>query len=189
MESDRELLDRWAEGDESSGRALYRRYCDAITDFFSRKAANDAADLVQRTFLKCLEARRGGTIVEHPRAFLYTIARRELFDGFAKRRDFDPAVTSLHDLATGPASRVARDQEIRLLLEAMQRVPIDQQIALELYYWDALPMAEVAAVLGITKSAAINRVHRARSQIRAVLLQLGASPDAADRATRFERRD
>ena len=188
MDSDRELLDRWAEGDESSGRALYRRYCDAIADFFARKGAVDGADLVQRTFLKCMEARRGGTVVEHPRAFLYTIARRELFDGFSKRRDFDPAVTSLRDLATGPASRMARDQQVRLLLEAIQGIPIDQQIAIELYYWDGLPMVEVAEVLGITKSAAINRVHRARSQLRDALLQLGMSPDDADRATKLPER-
>jgi RNA polymerase sigma-70 factor (ECF subfamily) len=189
VHSDRELLDAWADGDEASGRVLYKRYCDSITDFFARKAARDVADLVQRTFMKCLEARRGGTAVEQPRAFLYRIARNELFDRLVREaaRAFDPAVTSLHDLATGPASRIDRRQKLQRLLEALRRIPLDHQIAIELYYWEGLPMSEVAEVLGVTKSAALNRVHRARALLREQIAALGVPDADAERTlTSFE---
>ncbi len=187
--TDRELLDAWAEGDEEGGRALYKRYCDSIAAFLVRKGGTDVADLVQRTFVKCLEARRRGTVVEQPRAFLYRIARNELFDQLARDhgREIDPAVTSLHDLATGPASRIDRDRALDQLLEALRRIPLDQQIALELYYWEGLPMEEVAEVLGVTKSAAINRVHRARALVRERMTTLGVAAEDAERTvTSFE---
>jgi RNA polymerase sigma-70 factor (ECF subfamily) len=187
--TDRELLDAWADGDEPAGRALYKRYCDRITDFFARKAARDVADLVQRTFMKCLEARRGGTVVEQPRAFLYRIARNQLYDRLVRdaAREIDPAVTSLHDLATGPVSRLHRHRELQRLLDALRRIPLDQQIALELYYWEGLPMSEVAEVLGVTKSAALNRVHRARALVREQMAALGVPAADAERTiTSFE---
>ena len=187
--TDRELLDAWAGGDEDCGRSLYRRYCDPIAGFLARKGAGEVADLVQRTFVKCLEARRKGTVVEQPRAFLYRVARNELFDQLARGsgREIDPAVTSLHDLATGPASRIDRDRALTQLLEALRRIPLDHQIALELYYWEALPMEEVAEVLGVTKSAAINRVHRARALVRERMAALGVAAEDAERTvTSFE---
>lgn len=187
MQTDRELVDAWAEGDEAAGRAFYRRHCDRIADFFARKVASDAADLVQRTFLKCLEARKQGTVLEHPRAFLYRIARNELYDRLARQREIDPAITSLHDLATGPASRIERDRALLRLLDALRRIPLDHQIALELYYWEGLPMTEVAEVLGVSKSAAINRIHRARALVRESMAALGVPPEDAEHTiTSFE---
>jgi RNA polymerase sigma-70 factor (ECF subfamily) len=59
-------------------------------------------------------------------------------------------------------------------------VPIDDQIALELYYWEDLGMDAVASVLGIGKSAALSRVHRARERVRERLGQLEARPELVE---------
>lgn len=184
METDAELLDAWAEGNATAGRALYRRHCDALAKFIARKTGEDAADLVQQVFLDLLGARRGGTAIEHPRGFLFRVARNALYDRFRQGlRSFDPAVTSLRDLATGAVSRLVRDESVRLLQEALTTLPLDQQIALELYYWESLPMAQVAEVLEVSKSAVINRVHRARKALREAMVRCGASEAVAD-ATR-----
>jgi len=168
--SDAELLTQWAKGDAAAGRAFYRRFCDALAEFVSRRVEGDAADLVQRIFLACLKARKSGTAVEQPRAFLYAIARNEIYDVLkARRRDaamFDPAVTSLRELGPSPTSVLAADERQRMLHEALEEIPLDAQLALELYYWEDMSMQEVATVLGITKSAALNRVHRARALLR-----------------------
>lgn len=189
--SDARWLDAWAEGDADAGRQLYRRYCDRITDFFARKTDHDVADLVQRTFARCLQARRdGGTRIEHPRAYLFKTARNLLYDHFrtgARTHDLDPAEQSLADLRTGPATHALRRQAHRRLLLALARIPLDDQVALELAYWEGLPMAELADALGIGRSAAISRVHRARGRLRAALEALGASEaDATATVTNFE---
>lgn len=181
METDAELLDAWADGDAAAGRTLYRRHCDALTKFVARKTGDDAADLVQEVFLDLLGARKGGTEIEHPRGFLFRVARNALYDRFRRGlRSFDPAVTSLRDLATGAVSRLVRDESTRLLQDALNTLPLDQQVALELYYWESLPMAQVAEVLEVTKSAAINRVHRARKALREAMVKAGASEAVAD---------
>lgn len=188
---DGELLRAWSCGDEAAGKAFYRRHCARITAFFARKTATDVPDLVQRCFLRCLEAQARGTVIDSPVGLLLTIARHELYDHLARehrRPELDPAVTSLHDLAPGPSQQLARDEEQRRLHAALARLPLDDQLALELYYWEQLPMAELARVLEIGRSAAISRVHRARGRLRRLLddqlsePQLEASLSMGERA-------
>jgi RNA polymerase sigma-70 factor (ECF subfamily) len=180
LAADTELLDAWAQGDAEAGRALYVRYADRVTRFFARKTRIDTADLVQRTFLKCLDARRRGTVGDAA-GLLFSIARNELYDHYrARARDaarFTPERTSLEDLGVGPSAHAAQREEHRMLLGALTKLPIDDQLALELYYWEELPMDDVARVLGITKSAAINRVHRARDRVRGLIRRPSAAED------------
>ena len=172
MSDDVELLRAWSSGDEVAGQAFYRRHQARITAFFARKTTTDVPDLVQRCFLRCLEAQARGTVIGNPVGLLLTVARHELYDHLARlhrRPTLDPGVTSLHDLRPGPSELLARDQEQRRLHAALARLPLDDQLALELYYWEQLPMAELARVLEIGRSAAISRVHRARGRLRRLL--------------------
>ncbi|MEM6992236.1 MAG: sigma-70 family RNA polymerase sigma factor [Myxococcota bacterium] len=188
--SDVELLDAWADGDEAAGRTLYRRHCDKLTDFVARKTDHDVADVVQRAFAGCLQARRGGTTIAAPRAYLYRSVRNALYDGFARDDRtvaLDPSQQSLADLGTGPQTHALRNQAQAQLLEALRRIPLDDQVALELCYWEGLGMVEVADVLGVGRSAAISRVHRARARLRAALVRNGGSEARAEATvTSFE---
>ena len=178
MAGDTELLDAWAGGDERSGRELYGRYAARVVRFFARKIHDDPSDLVQRTFLKCLATRKEGTEVTDAAALLFAIARSELYDHLRRRmRDaarFSPDTTSLADTGAGPSRLLARAEDQRMLLDALRALPLDDQLSLELYYWEELSMEAVARVLGVTKSAAINRVHRARAAVRERLAALQA---------------
>lgn len=175
MREDRDLLLAWADGDRPAGTEFYRRYADRVTRFFARKMDCDVADLVQRTFLKVLEAQKKGAQIESVGGYLFATARTELYEALRekqKRGRFEPAVTSLADIGTSPSQVFARSEQQRLLLAALRRIPLDAQVALELYYWERLSMQQVAEALGVTKSAAINRVHRAREQVRSTLAEL-----------------
>ncbi|MEM9456750.1 MAG: sigma-70 family RNA polymerase sigma factor [Myxococcota bacterium] len=172
MSDDVELLRAWSSGDTAAGKAFYRRHQTRITAFFARKTTTEVPDLVQRCFLRCLEAQARGMVIGNPLGLLLTIARNELYDHLARQNRgpaIDPAVTSLHDLRTGPSQLLARAQQQRRLHAALARLPLDDQLALELYYWEQLPMAELARVLEIGRSAAISRVHRARGKLRHLL--------------------
>ena len=169
-ERDVDLLRAWADGDDEAGRAFYRRYATPIAEFIGRKVDGDAADLVQRTFMACLEAAQAGRAIDNPRAFAYRVARNEIYDYWkARRRDaarFDPYETSLRQLGTSPTSHFARGEQGQRMLRALEAIPLESQIALELFYWEELSMAEVAEALGVTRTAALSRVHRARQQVR-----------------------
>jgi hypothetical protein len=59
---------------------------------------------------------------------LFAIARNELYGFFEKRQResrFDPVLTSIADLKTSPSTRLARRQELNLLPEALQRIPLE----------------------------------------------------------------
>src|SRR5262249_7225174 len=55
--SDGELLERWRAGDTRSGEALFERYYDMVERFFLNKVAGSVKDLVQETFMRCVESR------------------------------------------------------------------------------------------------------------------------------------
>lgn len=176
MTADETLLARWKEGDREAGMTLISRHYDAITRFFQTKAAREADDLVQRTFLACSEAASrysgGGTF----RAFLFGIARNVLYEHI--RRDIragkhtDFHALSVADVHPGVSTQAARRAESRFLLRALQLIPIESQIIVELYYWEELSVGELAEALDIPPGTAKSRLHRARQQLKEALEQV-----------------
>jgi RNA polymerase sigma factor (sigma-70 family) len=178
--SDIDLLEAWRAGDRDAGDALLTRYFEPICRFFRSKLGADSDDLVQRTFVDCVEARdRVGE--DGFRAYLYGIARNRLRDHFragARRGvEVDLGELSIADLATSPRSAVARDEEQRILVAALQTLPVDDQIALELTYWEGLSNREVADVLGAAESSVRSRLSRARERLRAAIREVSEAAD------------
>jgi RNA polymerase sigma-70 factor (ECF subfamily) len=85
------------------------------------------------------------------------------------------------DLAESPSQWAAqREDEVRLR-EALRRIPVELQIAIELFYFENMTAAEVATVLEIPEGTVRSRVRRALVRLRAELEQVGAAPDLVDR--------
>ena len=179
MESDSELLARWRAGDQSAGDDLVSRHFAPLSRFFRSKVGADAADLISATFLACVEAR--DRIGEAGfRAYLYGVARRRLADHFRGQREaIDLAEISIADLRTSPSGKLARAESGALLRAALETIPADDQIALELAYWEELSGPEIAAVIGVNANTVRSRLSRARGRLRAALAALGTAEEAA----------
>ena len=175
METDAELLDAWRAGDRGAGRALFERHIEVVSRFFRNKIDDDREELVQRTFLACVESRdriRSGSTF---RAYVLKVARNKLYDHLAVRaraQRIDPMTTSVLTVATSPSALVARRQRDALLLRALKELPVAMQVALELHYWEGLSMNELAEVLGVPPATAKSRVLRAREHVRDNLVRL-----------------
>lgn len=180
MRTDLELLGAWRGGDIAAGDELVSRHWASISRFFRAKVGDDGADLISQTFLACVESKdkiEGDNI----KAYLFGVARRRLADHLRKRvraPAIDFTVSSLVDLATGPATAVARRQRSELLRDGLARIPLDDQIALELSYFEAMSTREIADVLEIPENTVRSRLSRAREKLRAALAEL-ATPDEA----------
>jgi RNA polymerase sigma-70 factor (ECF subfamily) len=172
------LLERWRGGDSDAGSELFERHFDAIHRFFVNKAPADAADLVQRTFLACVEARDRFREQSSMRTFLFAIAHHELLAHWRKRAraELDPSISSLRDLDPSPSTLLARVAEERHLLEALRSIPFELQIALELFYWEGLTGSELAEVLGIPEGTARSRLRRGLTVLRQRLEELDRAP-------------
>jgi RNA polymerase sigma factor (sigma-70 family) len=189
--SDYELLDRWRADDRTAGQELLARYFDELCRFFESKCFQDADDLVQRTMLACLNAKHQFRKQASFRTYLFAVARHELYHYLRSRhRDgerTDLLTTSLAEIVTTPVSRLARDADRVRIVEALRRLPVEQQTLLEMHYWHDLDSEQLGEILEIAPGAVRVRLHRARAALRDVLA-LGSDDqqvvDALDRTRR-----
>lgn len=184
--NDAALFEAWVAGDQKAGERLYRRHFDALYRFFRAKAPDAYEDLIQNTLLECVRSRERYRGDAPFRAFLFGVARHRLLHYLrakgSNRIDFDGEHSSLADVDPRPSTVVARRAEHRLLLEAMRRIPLELQIALELHYWEELSTAELAAVLELPQGTVKSRLRRGREVLQAQLAELSRSPEERDAA-------
>lgn len=173
MDHDGELLHRWGDGDEKAGQELYDRHFPRIYRFFRTKLTDGVDDMVQSTFLACLEARTRYRGEGKFSTFIYGVARNQLLAHFRKRKSrgrmAGALVHSVADLGPSPSTVLGRDDEERRLYDSICRLPIDLQIALELFYWEDVPSREIASILSVPESTVRSRLRRARLQLRKAL--------------------
>lgn len=178
--TDAELCSAWIAGDRVAGRALFERHYRSVSRFFRNKVGAHGHDLVQRTFLACLEGRERFRGASSFRTYLFGIAHKMLLKHFdAKRRGrerFDPASVSIHDLGPSPSTAFAKRREQRLLLEALRRIPLDSQVILELYYWENMRAREISEVLGVPEGTTRTRIRSAKKKLEVQLATLAKSP-------------
>jgi RNA polymerase sigma-70 factor (ECF subfamily) len=180
LSEDLELLHRWRAGEEQAGTELFRRHIDAVRRFFRNKVSDDVEDLVQRTFLGCVEGRDRFRGESSFRTYLFGVARNVLSNHIRGkvRRDeqLEPETTSASTFDTSPSASmvVAKRREQRVMLEALRSLPLDFQIALELYYWENLSARELGEVLDIPEGTARSRIRRGKVLLEMELEKLGA---------------
>jgi len=180
VDGDHDLLRAWQGGDDRAGEALFRRHYKLILRFFHNKAGAQAHDLVQRTFLGCLEARdriRGDASF---RAFLCGVARNVLFDHYRlARRDrdhLDFGSVSAEDLRPTPGAMIAQARETELLLRALRQLPLEGQIILEMYYWEGMRAHEIGEALEMPEPTIRTKIRRARLRLEQIVQTSAAAP-------------
>lgn len=174
---DSEIVASIVAGDPSGLAAAYDRYAEPLYKYCRSMLSNpaDAADAVQDTFViaagRLAELRDPGRL----RAWLYAVARNEclLILGSprpAPRITVPPGMTdTVIDITEGAAERA----ELRALLTTAARgLNAAEREVLELQLRQGLQTAEVADVLGVSRSQAAALASRARDQLEASLAVL-----------------
>ena len=180
VSTDPELLDAWRKGELSAGDELFNRHFAAIHRFFRNKVSDGLEDLVQQTFMACVEGRERFRNDSSFRTYLFGVAHNLLRDHYrAQRREpeaLDFGKNSAVDAGAGPSTVVGKRREERLLLEALRSIPLDSQIVLELYYWEEMSASQTATVLGVPEGTVRGRVRRAKQLLKTELGKLARSP-------------
>jgi RNA polymerase sigma factor (sigma-70 family) len=181
MDSDLELLARWRAGDQAGGRDLFARYFDQLHRFFANKCT-EPDELVQATFMALLKARDQFAGRSSFRTYLFTIARNELYRHvrtIQRDRIFDPEVSSIEQIVTTIGSKLARNQEHRLMCAALRTLPLEQQTLLELHYWQDVEVAALSEIFEAEPATMRMRLHRARVALREAMLDQKSAPPQA----------
>lgn len=167
---DRQLLQRWRDGDEAAGSALVQRHASAIAGFLRARAGDELEDLVQRTFLACLERLDAVPEAVRVRAYLLGIARNLWLMSLRRKgrqqRALSTAAASPPPSVLTPSGAVASQQQQQLLIDALRSLPEELQTAIELYYWERLRLAEIASVLEVPLGTVKSRLRRGKEQLR-----------------------
>jgi RNA polymerase sigma-70 factor (ECF subfamily) len=176
--TDLELLDAWRGGDLGSGEQLFRRYFAQLNRFFRNKTDSGVEDLIQTTFLACIEARDRFRQASSFRTYLFGIAHNQLRAHYRKQqRNVDFEHSSIVDLGASPTGPLSQRDEQAALLRALRSIPFDYQVMLELSYWEELSGPEIAEVLGLPANTVRSRLSRARAALREALERGAASAE------------
>ena len=171
MVTDAELLEQWRQGDNAAGNELVRRHFMTVYRFFVNKVNDELDDLIQRTFLACVEGRHrvreGGSI----KAYLVGIARNQLlmYVRRRQRREQPLEEVTVAEVWGSPSRMMAEREEEKILLQALRRIPLELQTTVELYYWEQLPVQEIGQILEIPAGTVKSRLYRARDALRQAL--------------------
>jgi RNA polymerase sigma-70 factor (ECF subfamily) len=187
-EQDWDLLFAWREGDNDAGERLALRYFGLLTRFFLNKVRNpdDAADLVSETFLGCTAGRERLVAQGSFRSFLFAVGMNKLRGYYRKqakrRRELDDfaEICVASALPRSPISMIARAQESKLLVRALRRLSLDQQIVLELHFFEGLSGPEIAELLGAPAATIYTKLRRGKQRLAGHVGELTDDPALAE---------
>lgn len=181
---DADLVLRYRSGDVHAGELLADRYYAKILRYCQTKAPQAAKDITHESFAACfgrLDALREPAAF---RSYLFGIASNQLRLHYRRQATegahIDFEASSSIDLDPSPSQVMGARAEQRLLLEGLRRIPLDYQIALELHYWQAMPVASIAEALSIPISTVKTRLQRGRKRLETVMAELEASSEVLE---------
>lgn len=151
------------------------RYADRVFAMIVRQVTDvmDAQELTQDTFLRAFshigsyDARKASLST-----WLCRIAYRLTLD-FQKRRrpqiismeDFSVWQTDISDEQLEAELSTGREERICRLEQIMDELPDDERMLLTLYYFEDLPLTEIAYITGIEAGPLAKRLYRIRKKL------------------------
>ena len=175
-----DLVAQLQAGSEAAFRTLVERYQDRIyrTVLALLRSPEEAEDVAQEVFVEVhqtISRFRGDAALS---TWLYRLATsralknrqkaraKKRFAYFTSLLGFDNAV--LHEVPdhAHPLALLEGQQQLRLLLDHVARLPDQQQVAFTLRHEQELSYGEIAAVLNVTVPAVESLLFRARQTLR-----------------------
>ncbi len=153
--------------------SLFQQYYGELLRFLTAKLGcrDQAADVVQDTFLR-VRGIKDLAAVAQPRAFLYKTALNLTVDLFRRQRIRSERITQLDMTDDVPSAAPRQDdaveakERVRLLYEAIAKLPPKCRQVFLLHKFMDLPHAEIAARLGISKNMVEKHVMKAMAHCR-----------------------
>lgn len=128
--------------------------------------ADEQDEVVQQTWLQAV--RHGGVGIDAPRSWLARIVQR-VANNLRRRRDRRrrlEAEAAGDALVPSSAELLAREEQRRLLVAAVDRLPKELRAVVLLRYFDGQPPRQIAVELGVPVATVWNRLRRALQLLR-----------------------
>ena len=160
-----------APDDQTLFAELFERHAGELLRYCFRRTADAALaeDLVSLVFLEAWRRRDDLRRDHDPRPWLYGIATNVVRQGRRTRRRHAAALARIAQSAQrdeSAADVVAREHEMRALLDHISRLPARERDVLALCVWSELSYEDAARVLAIPVGTVRSRLSRARARLR-----------------------
>ena len=174
--SDSELIRRTLDGDETAFGFLVDKYKGAVHALAYRKIGDfhTAEEISQDTFLQAYQ--KLSTLKDWRRfpGWLYTIASRFCLMWHRKHRLSTQSIDAVergHVDALAQA-KYANEQTRQTVHSALEELPESQRTVLTLHYLGGMTCREIARFMGTSRGAILDRLYRARLQLKKELIPM-----------------
>jgi RNA polymerase sigma factor (sigma-70 family) len=172
--TDAELLERLASGDQRALAVVFDRHAPAVTRYAWAIAPSrmDVEEIVQDTFLTVWR-KAAGILIAETSLLPWLLVTCRNFGMNAVRKaarnqaeQFDDDAAHRADVVRDHHDAEAAREDLRWVLDEIERLePIDRQVC-ELCLVDGLPYAEAAERLDLSVGAVKQRVSRSRARLK-----------------------
>jgi RNA polymerase sigma-70 factor (ECF subfamily) len=178
---DEALVARAQRGDRMALEVLVRRHQRSVFRLCLRyvRDVDEAADLVQRTFVRAMTKLAELRAAEVFRPWLLRIGANLALNHLRDHARFVPESAADSSATAAPAAAadsIEAGEAARALRTAVEGLPTKQRMTLELRVYEELSFREIAEALGTTEGAAKVNFHYA---VRNLRLRLGPAADVA----------
>ena len=175
MQTEKQIVESVRKGKREGQDEMFRRYANQVFSMIVKQVPDvmDAQELTQDTFLKAFryidryDARQSSLST-----WICRIAYRLTLDFMKRRRPIvvsieDSSVwqTDISDEELEAALSTGNEQRIEQLQELVQQLPNEEQMLLTLYYFDDLPLKEIAYITGTDSKALAVKLYRIRRKL------------------------
>ena len=183
--ADEELIERVGRGDRDAARVLMDRMLPRILGLAQRMLNDplEAEDVAQETFIRVWKA---ADRFEKGRAQVSTwisrIAINLCYDRLRKRREvLTDEVPERADQGISQETAMVRDESANRVVDAVNRLPDRQRMAMELVHFQELSNIRAAEIMSVSVEALESLLARGRRKLKALLME-----DAGDLISSYE---
>lgn len=149
---------------------LYRRHLASVNAYCVRRVGvTDGGDAVSRVFAVAWDKRDRVPEDGDELAWLFAVARnviRHHWRSSARARRLLEKVSTQHPVASLDAETIVLERaEHELVRRALARLSDTDQEVLRLFAWEGMSVSQVAAITGLSESAAEKRLARAKVRL------------------------
>ncbi len=178
-QSDAELLDRYAAGEEAAFREIVNRYKNGLYVFLRRflNRHDLVEDIFQETFLQLFTSRESFDPSRSLRPWLFTIAANKAKDALRKQQrtaaipigtiadshdlSFDDVLNALTSDKTMPYEKLQTDEAAAQVRRIIAALPENLREILILAYFNKFSYKQMAQILSIPIGTVKSRLHTA----------------------------
>lgn len=167
-----ELLKKAQQDDKDAYGQIYGLFYERIYKYcrFNCNNQETAIDICQETFIKAWKALpRFDTSKGTFQAFLYRIAKNLIIDNSRKKKE--ESINNYEHLETKEdfAIDIDKNDNIKKLKEAIDKLNQKDKQIIVLHYFEELPGAEVAKIIGIREGALRVQTHRIIKKLKEIM--------------------